>query len=118
MKRLLRPCFQIGICQAPLPAAAEPDRPGSEQRLEKGIGIGNAGVPRVHDNDILEPGFPEWSRKTIHLGGEVPFQGGGYHHQWRFRTAGQRHECLHDHRVVHTTTHDDQMAAGRPDLRR
>ena len=48
---------QVGVHQAPLPSALEPDAAGTAQRGGEGIGIGDGAVAGVERGEVPGPGF-------------------------------------------------------------
>ncbi len=107
---------QVGVGQAPLASAGEPDASGSAKRLREGVGVGHLGVVGVEDGYVAGAGVLEGSASPEELVVVVGAARRGDDDDGRGRPAGQLHEALEDGGIAQGASGDDQAAVLGADL--
>jgi hypothetical protein len=105
--------IQVGIGEAPLPSAIEPDGVGGKQRGDESFRIGFGAVARVKHGDV---GYAEVRCEALFgfRGIEVAiFAGGGDDDEAGRRPAGERDELLDDFGAELSASDNDEMTARR-----
>ena len=97
----------VGVDEAPLPAAAEPDARRLLECVERLLALDVLDRPALEDGDLGGPGLAERRRDAVAVGQRVGV-GGRQHDDLRLLPARQFHELV-DHPPRHAAPADDDQ---------